>query len=198
MKNTFEQKLERSHEQQYHVKTNMTLEGHPTIGGYDFEKAFDFPGFLEAYARTGFQATNLAEGIEIVKAMRREKATIFLSYTSNMVSSGVRDIIKYLVKHKKVGVLITSAGGVEEDIIKSLKPFALGKFDVPGKILFEHGINRTGNIFIPNDRYAYFDLFMQRFLQKIYEKQKSTGRIFTPKDLISELGLEINDESSIY
>jgi len=101
MANTFEKKLEQSHEQQYHLKTNLTLEGHPTIEGYDFEKPFDFQEFLKAYAKTGFQATNLAEGIEIVKAMQREKATIFLSYTSNMVSSGVRDIIKYLVKHKR-------------------------------------------------------------------------------------------------
>ena len=198
MTTTFEKKLEHSHQQQYHVKTNMTLEGHPTIEGYDFEKPFDFQEFLKAYARTGFQATNLAEGIEIVKTMQREKVTIFLSYTSNMISSGVRDIIKYLVKHNKVQVLVTSAGGVEEDIIKVLKPFALGKFDVPGKMLFEHGINRTGNIFIPNDRYAYFDIFMQKFLQKIYDRQKKEGKIFTPKDLIYELGLEINDESSIY
>lgn len=198
MTNNFQQKLARSHEQQYHLKTNITLEGHPTIEGYNFEKEFDFQDFLKSYARTGFQATHLAEGIEIVKAMRREKATIFLSYTSNMVSSGVRDIIKYLVKHRKVEVLVTSAGGVEEDIIKTLKPFALGRFDVPGKMLFENGINRTGNIFIPNDRYAYFDQFMQTFLQKIYDRQKQDGTIFTPKDLIRELGLEINDESSIY
>lgn len=198
MPDAFEEKLARSHQQQYHVKTNMALEGHPAIEGYDFEKPFDFQKFLKAYATTGFQASNLAEGIEIMKAMQREKATIFLSYTSNMVSSGVRDIIKYLVKNKKVDVLVTSAGGVEEDIIKSLKPFALGKFEVSGKMLFEHGINRTGNIFIPNDRYAYFDMFMQKFLQKIYGRQKKEGKIFSPKDLIYELGLEINDDSSIY
>lgn len=192
----FQDKLEHVHQQQYHVKTNITLEGYPTIDGYDFEQGLDFTEFLKAYARTGFQATHLAEGIEIAKAMQREKATIFLSYTSNLVSSGVRDIIKYLVKHKKVDVLITSAGGVEEDIIKALKPFALGKFDVSGRMLFEHGINRTGNIFIPNDRYAVFDQFMQKFFEKIYAKQQE-GVIFSPHDLCRELGKEIDEESSI-
>lgn len=198
MANTFQQKLERSHEQQYHVKTNITLDDHPKIKGHDFEKLFNFQEFLRAYATTGFQATNLAEGIEIAKAMQREKATIFLTFTSNIITSGLRDIICYLVKHKKVDVLVTSAGGVEEDIIKALKPFALGKFDVSGKMLFEHGINRTGNIFIPNDRYALFDMFMQKFLQKIYDKQQQEGSIATPNSLIRELGLEINDEHSIY
>ena len=162
----------KQHHRQYSPQETMTLEGHPKIEGYDFERGLDFQQFLKAYANTGFQATNLAQGIEIVKVMKREKATVFLAYTSNQVSSGNREIIKYLVKNKKVDVLVTSAGGIEEDIIKVLKPFVLGQFDVSGRMLFEHGVNRTGNIFIPNDRYAYFDKFMQEFLQKIYEKQK--------------------------
>ncbi len=196
-----DQKLEQSHQQQYRLKTNLTLDDHPKIQGYDFEQAlekgFDFQEFLQAYATTGFQATHLAQGIEIAKAMQREKATIFLSYTSNIITSGLRDIIKYLVKHNKVQVLVTSAGGIEEDIIKCLKPFALGEFTAPGKVLFEHGINRTGNIFIPNDRYALFDKFMHHFLAEIFERQKREKKVFCPMELNRELGLAINDESSI-
>ena len=193
----FTEKLERAHQQQYQVKTTITLDDHPKIKGYDFGQPLDMAEFLKSYAATGFQATNLAEGIEIVKAMRREKATIFLSYTSNIITSGLRDIIAYLVKHKLVDVLVTSAGGVEEDIIKSLKPFALGQFNVSGKMLFEHGINRTGNIFIPNDRYAMFDQFMQIFFERIYKIQQEQRKIFHPQELIRELGVEINEESSI-
>ena len=191
--NTFEN-IKKKHIQ-YAPKECMTLEGHPSIEGYDFEKGLDFRHFLHAYSRMGFQGTHLAQGIEIAKAMQREKATIFLSYTSNQVSSGNREIIKYLVKHQKVQVLITSAGGIEEDIIKALKPFVLGQFDVPGKMLFDHGINRTGNIFVPNDRFAYFDKFMQDVFEKIYLEQKK-GKIFAPNNLIRELGLAINHESS--
>lgn len=182
---------------QYVVKECVTLEGHPEIKGYDFEQPFNFQDFLKAYALTGFQGTHLAQGIEIVKAMQREKAKIFLSFTSNQVSSGNREIIKYLVKHRKIDVVVTSAGGVEEDIIKCLKPFVMGNFDASGRLLFESGVNRTGNIFIPNDRFAKFDDFMQSFFQRIYQIQKETGKIFCPKDLIKELGIEINDEQSI-
>src|SRR3989344_9674557 len=176
---------------QYMPKETMTLEGYPIIEGYDFEKGLDFSAFLQAYSKMGFQGTNLAQAMEVVRVMLREQAMIFLAYTSNMISSGNREIIKYLVKHKKVQVLVTSAGGIEEDIIKCLKPFVLGQFDVPGKMLFDSGINRTGNIFVPNDRFAYFDKFMQEFFEKIYKIQKETGKIFCPKDLIKELGLEI-------
>lgn len=192
------QKLQKAHTfQTKSIKQLMTLEGHPSIKGYDFEKPFDFKAFLASYSTTGFQATHLAEGIEIARAMQREKATIFLSFTSNMVSSGNREIIKYLVKHKKVDVLVTSAGGVEEDIIKCLRPFALGRFDVPGQTLFEHGVNRTGNIFVPNDRYAYFDKFMQGFFEKIYKTQQEGGVPLCPKDFTKELGIEINHEDSL-
>jgi deoxyhypusine synthase len=186
-------KINKVHHQQYGLKLDNSLEGYPEIKGYDFEEEFDFSKFLKSFSTNGFQAANLAEGIEISKSMIREKATVFLSFTSNQVSCGNREVIKYLVKYKKVNVLVTSAGGIEEDIIKALKPFVVGKFNVPGQILFEQGINRTGNIFVPNDRYAYFDKFMQTFFKKIY----SIKKVWSPKEFIRELGLAINDDSSI-
>ncbi|GKC40317.1 putative deoxyhypusine synthase [Tanacetum coccineum] len=48
------------------------------------------------------------------------KCKIFLGFTSNLISSGVRDIIRYLVQHHMVEVIVTTAGGIEEDLIKCL------------------------------------------------------------------------------
>lgn len=50
---------------------------------------------------------------------RRLASQIFLGYTSNLVSSGVRESIRYLAQHKMVDVIVTTAGGVEEDLIKA-------------------------------------------------------------------------------
>ena len=50
------------------------------------------------------------------------RAKIFLGFTSNLISSGVREHIRYLVQHKMVDVLVTTAGGVEEDLIKVALP----------------------------------------------------------------------------
>lgn len=41
-------------------------------------------------------------------------------------------------------MLVTTAGGVEEDIIKCLAPTYLGEFSLSGKELRENGINRWG------------------------------------------------------
>ena len=165
----------------------------PKVKGYDFEEIFDIQTFLESYSTTGFQATHLGKAIHIAKEMQDKNSMIFLGYTSNMVSSGIREIIRYLVQHKMVHVLVTTAGGVEEDIIKVLKPFHIGAFHVTGRSLFEKGINRTGNIFVPNDRFAHFDKFMQSFFEKIYKQQQETKKILCPKDLTRELGLEIKE-----
>ncbi len=54
---------------------------------------------------------------------------IILGYTSNMVSSGVREIIRYLVQHSLVDCLVTTTGGVEEDIIKCSADFFVGSFE---------------------------------------------------------------------
>lgn len=183
-------------QKKYQIKENSDVERLPKVKGYNFEDEFDFYKFLESYKTTGFQATNLGQAIEITNMMIRNKSTIFLGYTSNMISSGLRETIKYLVKNKKVHVLVTSAGGIEEDIIKCLKHFAIGAFNIPGRILYEDGINRTGNIFVPNDRFHYFEKFINPFLDKLYKSQKR-GKIHNPSDIIRELGKEINNEDSV-
>ena len=172
------------------------------VKGYNFDDEFDFQKFLNSYATTGFQASNISRGINICKEMQKSNSTIFLGYTSNMVTSGVRDIIRFLVQHKLVHALVTTGGGIEEDIIKVLKPFHIGVFNVSGRSLFEKGINRAGNVFIPNDRYLYFEKFINPFLDRLYKEQKK-DIVHSSLDITRELGKEISkeknfDESILY
>ncbi|MCB9358895.1 deoxyhypusine synthase [Candidatus Woesearchaeota archaeon] len=178
------------------VKT-ADLSNLPRIKGYDFNKEFNLDEFLKSYATTGIQASNLASAIQITKAMRREKATIFLSYTSNMVSSGIREIIAYLVKNKLVHVLITNAGGIEEDFLKCFDSFRLGNFEANGKQLFENGVNRIGNIFVTNDFYTHFEEEMHKILDKCYREQKENNRPLCTSEIIKNMGahLEMADFS---
>jgi deoxyhypusine synthase len=172
------------------------------IKGYDFSKPFDLDAFVKAYGSTGFQATHFAKAAEICKKMRQARKAdgcrIFLGYTSNMMSSGVREAILHLVKSNMVDVIVTTAGGVEEDIIKCLKPFVLGDFRAKGAELREKGINRIGNIFVPNDRYIAFEKFLTPILEELTEMQKKSGRITAPSELVRIMGERINDERSVY
>ncbi|MFA4960436.1 MAG: deoxyhypusine synthase [Candidatus Pacearchaeota archaeon] len=163
-----------------------------SVKGYDFDDGVDWEKIIDSYATVGAQATNLSKAIEIIKEMRKAKAKIYLGYTSNMVSSGLRDIFRYLVEHKFVDVIVTTAGGIEEDFIKCLGDFKIGDFNLSGKELRKEGINRIGNILVPNSRYCRFE----EFLIPILEKHKN--ETLTPSELIKILGKEINNKESIY
>lgn len=168
-----------------------------SIKGYDFNKGVNYNKIIDSFASTGFQASHLAQSIDIIKKMISEKAFIFLGYTSNMVSSGLRDIIRYLTEHRKVHALVTTAGGIEEDIIKCLGDFKLGNFRADGKILRKRGINRIGNIFVPNSRYIGFEQWLQPVLLEIYNEQKQTQRVLNPSEIVWRLGEKINSKESI-
>ncbi len=168
-----------------------------SIKGYDFNEGVDFGRLLDSFSSTGFQASNLAKARDIINKMIADKAFIYLGYTSNMISSGLREVIRYLVEHKKVNLCVTTCGGIEEDIIKCIGDFILGDFRANGKELREKGINRIGNIFVSNNRYVDFEEFLQPVLKELFEEQKKTGKRVCGSDLIWKLGEKINDNKSI-
>lgn len=192
------------------------------IKGYDFNKGIDYSLILDSYYTTGFQATNLGiamriinkmiswrlsdEAVEIdedenlinVEVRKQVRCKIFLGYTSNLVSSGIRDIIRYLCQHKMIDCIVTTAGGVEEDFIKCLLPTYKGEFSLKGELLREKGLNRIGNLLVPNENYCKFEDWVTPLLENMKKDQFEKGTNWTPSKVIDYLGSQINDESSIY
>ncbi|XP_064426381.1 deoxyhypusine synthase isoform X2 [Mirounga angustirostris] len=191
------------------------------VRGYDFNRGVDYRALLEAFGTTGFQATNFGRAVQQVNAMIEKKleplsqdedhhadltkshrpltgCTIFLGYTSNLISSGIRETIRYLVQHNMVDVLVTTAGGVEEDFIKCLAPTYLGDFSLRGKELRENGINRIGNLLVPNDNYCKFEDWLMPILDQMVLEQNTEGVKWTPSKMIARLGKEINNPESVY
>uniref|UniRef100_A0A1A9WLL2 deoxyhypusine synthase n=1 Tax=Glossina brevipalpis TaxID=37001 RepID=A0A1A9WLL2_9MUSC len=193
----------------------------PQIKGYDFNNGIDYTKLFDCYKTTGFQATNLGEAINEINRIldcrslplteeekdshetdefikRKYKCTLFLGFTSNLVSSGLRETIRFLVEHQMVDCLVTTAGGVEEDLIKCLAPTFLGSFELSGRLLRERGINRIGNLLVPNDNYCKFEDWLMPLLDEMLEEQKVKGIAWSPSRVIQRLGERINDTSSIY
>lgn len=204
--------------------SSNSLSHQHVVKGCDFEDAqgnvtLDYKQITSSFLTTGYQATNVGVAIDIITGMLNERrkpfeedthtedefirrksgCTIFLGYTSNIISSGLRDTIRFLVKHKLVDCLVTTAGGVEEDLIKSLKDCKtyVGKFDMSGKKLRAEGINRIGNLLVPNDNYCRFEEWILPIFDKMLQEQKENNFIWTPSKMIERLGLEINDEQSV-
>lgn len=100
-----------------------------------------------------------------------------------MVSSGVRDTIRFLVEHRLVDCLVTTAGGVEEDLIKCLAPTYIGDFQLDGSKLRDKGLNRIGNLLVPNDNYCLFEDWVTPHLDTMLEEQKTEVNNFQNKFL---------------
>ena len=128
---------------------------------------------------------------------RRNGCTIFLGYTSNIVSSGLRESIRFLVQHRLVDCLVTTAGGVEEDIIKCLGPTLIGDFNLSGATLRQQGVNRIGNLLVPNSNYCKFQDWLLPLLDQMREEQEKYKTVWSPSTLITRLGEKINDDKSI-
>ncbi|KAK7940260.1 hypothetical protein WMY93_003586 [Mugilogobius chulae] len=185
------------------------------IRGYDFNQGLDLQAVLKSYLTTGFQASSLGLAIQEINKMIEKRlephdsnesdsdssksgCTIFLGYTSNLISSGVRESIRYLAEHKMVDVIVTTAGGIEEDLIKCLAHTYLGDFSLAGKDLRQQGINRIGNLLVPNDNYCKFEDWLMPILDKMLLEQKTEGTHWTPSKMIHRLGKEINNPESVY
>ncbi|KAK4690304.1 deoxyhypusine synthase, partial [Lecanoromycetidae sp. Uapishka_2] len=164
---------------------------------------------------TGFQASAVGDAAALINKMvdyrspeTGAKSTIFLGYTSNLVSSGLRSVLRYLVQHKHISAIVTTAGGVEEDLIKCLAPTYLSSFSAPGAAMREKGMNRIGNLMVPNDNYCAFEDWVVPILDIMFAEQESHKHdeeplVWTPSQVIARLGKEIanhpkHEESILY
>jgi len=138
------------------------------------------------------------ESFKDPKVRANTKATIFFSYTSNMISCGNREVIRFLVKHKMVDCIVTTAGGIEEDFIKCFAKTYMGAFGLKGSALRKKGLNRIGNLLVPNDNYSLFEDWMIPVLNAMLEEQQTKGTVWTPSKMIRRMGREINNEESVY
>ena len=119
------------------------------------------------------------------------------------MSSGLRDILRWLVQHKHVSAIVTTAGGVEEDFIKCLAPTYLGSFHLKGAELRAQGMNRIGNLIVPNSNYCSFEDWVVPILDTMLEEQEASRNdeeplVWTPSKIIHRLGQVIDNPESIY
>jgi deoxyhypusine synthase len=166
----------------------------PEIKGYNFEGHFDFNKFIDSYQCMGFQGSNLGAAFSILSKMleekKKNKLAIWLSFTGNMISSGNREIIAYLAKNRLIDGITTTAASLEEDIIKCIKPFHLGTFDIKGEFLLDESIGRIGNILAPMDRYLYFERFFNDFFKKLIKEFEGIPGTY---EVVREMGKYVKE-----
>ncbi len=164
------------------------------VNDFLWKKGMKVEDLLNSYASLGYQSIELAKAADVIVKMKKDSAKIFLTFTSNMVTSGLRGFFAQMASLGIADVIVTTAGGLEEDIMKATgEQFKVGRFDSDDVELHEQGVNRVGNILVNNESYMNFEDWLMPVLDRLYQKKKR----WAVSELLREIGLLLEDENSI-
>lgn len=209
---------------QANVYTEVTVDlnvikGRNVVKGYDLNNGVNWSQIFSNYPCIGLQATAVGHSISIVNKMinwklasdtvvehnpedledpSKNRCKIFLGYTSSCVTSGVRETIRYLCQHKMINVIVTTATGIDEDLMKCLKPHNLTNFTgIHNSQYNNEATHKQGNIAIEEKSINLYENWLIGEISKMHDEQDRDGKYWTPSEICKRLGEAINDKSSI-
>lgn len=153
--------------------------------------------FGELSQSGGFESTNLSDGLEILESMiSDEKCLKFVSFVGAVISTGLRGIIKDMIKNKMFDVAITTCGALDHDIARFYSEYKEGSFTMDDAELADQNIHRLGNVLVPMDSYGpLIEEKMQIFLEEEYQsgvREMSTG------DITKMIGKHLGENSFLH
>ena len=153
--------------------------------------------FEELSQSGGFESVNLSDGLEILtKMISDEQCLRFVSFVGAVVSTGLRGIIKDMIKNKWFDVAITTCGALDHDIARHFSHYKEGAFTMDDKELADQNIHRLGNVLVPMDSYGpLIEEKMQSFLEEEYQSGKK--EMSTP-EICKMIGKHLGEDSFLY
>ncbi len=102
-----------------HVQRDEIL--HTPIQPIDVEAATGIGDLIQSYGHGSFQGRNLAECVDVYKAMLGvEKNVILLGLSGAMVPAGMRRLISMMVRRKMVDVVVSTGANLYHDYYEAL------------------------------------------------------------------------------
>jgi len=153
------------------------------------KKGDDIQSIFDAMSESGgFESRNLAEGLDILYAMEQDKECLkFLSFVAAVTSTGLRGIIRDMIKNKMFDVVITTCGALDHDIARYFSNYLEGSFTLDDNELADQHIHRLGNVLVPMESYGpLIEEKMQAFLEKAYKNGKKEMSTFEITKMIGE------------
>ena len=156
------------------------------------EKIFD-----ELSKSGGFESVNLSDGLDILtKMISDDKCLKFVSFVGAVVSTGLRGIIKDMIKNKWFDVAITTCGALDHDIAKHYSHYNEGSFTMDDNELADQNIHRLGNVLVPMENYGpLIEEKMQLFLEEEY---KNGVREMSTSEICKMIGKHLGEDSFLH
>jgi len=145
----------------------------------------------------GFESRNLAESLDILTAMiKDDDCQKFLSLVAAIISTGLRGIVKDMIKNKWFNVVITTCGALDHDIARHFSNYNEGSFTLDDAKLADQNIHRLGNVLVPMQSYGpLIEEKMQSFLEEEYNKGT---REMSTEDICKMIGSHLGEDSFLY
>ncbi len=145
----------------------------------------------------GFESRNLANGLDVLTVMIKDNdCQKFLSFVGAIISTGLRGIIKDMIKNRWFNTVITTCGALDHDIARHFSNYNEGSFTLDDVTLAEKNIHRLGNVLVPMDSYGpLIEEKMQSFLEEEYNKGT---REMSTEDICKIIGDHLGEDSFLY
>jgi deoxyhypusine synthase len=153
--------------------------------------------FHELSQSGGFESVNLSDGLEILSEMIADKQCLkFVSFVGAVISTGLRGIIKNMIKNKWFDVAITTCGALDHDIARHFSHYKEGSFTMDDMELANQNIHRLGNVLVPMDSYGpLIEEKMQGFLEEEYQ---NGVKEMTTAEICKMIGKHLGEDSFLY
>ncbi|MFL2957427.1 MAG: deoxyhypusine synthase [Candidatus Thalassarchaeaceae archaeon] len=178
------------------------------VKDYDFTKVNDVSSLIDQMKDAGgFTASKLARGRDILRnSMSKSNddgVLNWLSFPACLCATGTRGFFLEAIKNKNFNVIITTCGTLDHDIARTYENYFHGDFNLDDIALGDEGLNRLGNVIIPNECYGeILENILIPWLDEIEEERKKENSDnpwlgFGSVELCWAIGKRITDENSL-
>ena len=144
----------------------------------------------------GFSAKNLALAVYILEDMNEDKDCVkFFSFPACIIATGLRGAIAQMIEKGLVDIIITTCGTLDHDLARAYGgDYFHGSFELDDAKLHDSGINRLGNVLVPNESYG---IILENKMKPILEELTKEKNEWSGRELIHEFGKKLDDKNSI-
>jgi deoxyhypusine synthase len=164
----------------------------------DFEVGAEDAGIIAKKMNLsgGFTGRHFAEAVDVLAEMWRDTGCYrILSFPAAIISTGLRGVIRQLVRDGRVNMVVTTCGTLDHDIARSFGNYFKGDFRLDDEELLRKGYHRLGNVVVPRRSYGpLLERKLRPLLTQLYDEGiRSVG----PSELSWLIGDRLLGEDSI-
>ncbi len=163
----------------------------------DLDSVSDVSELLrQQVAAGGFTGRHLGEAADILERMSRRKGCrTFLAFPAAIMATGLRGVVRTLIARGLFDVVVTTCGSLDHDLARTWGTYYHGHWDLDDAKLRQRGLNRLGNVIVPDSSYG---VLLERRLQPLLRSWYRAGmRTLSSAELCQRLGEAIDDEVSL-